>query len=75
MNIQRIGIAALSFSATTGLLYLIGHIWTVSSLMFHYEYQDEANGFSLTCGSFLPVLIGLGASFITEKSFGQARNK
>lgn len=75
MNVQRFIIAILSFAVTTGFLYMIGHVWTISPLMFRYEYQNEANGFSITCGSFLPVLIGLTVSFIVEKSFDANKKK
>ncbi|MGI2328475.1 hypothetical protein [Planococcus sp. YIM B11945] len=75
MNVQRLMPAILSFAATTGGLYMAGHVWTVPLLMFHYEYQDKANGFSIACGSFLPVLIGLAAAALAEKYVGTNKKK
>lgn len=58
-----------SFVLTTVLLYLIGYVFTIPWLMFHYEYTDNANGFYVTTGSLVPFIIGLVISFIAEKIY------
>jgi hypothetical protein len=64
----------VTFSAlvlTTGILYLIGHAFTVPALMFSYESNNSAKGFDLTAGSFLPLIVGLIVSFFAEKFYTQ----
>jgi hypothetical protein len=54
---------------TTGLLFLVGHTFTIPWLMFHHEYTENANGFFITAGSFVPLIIGLIVSFFAEKIY------
>lgn len=54
---------------TTGLLFLIGHIFTIRWLMFYYEYSADAEGFYISGGSMIPLIIGLIFSFIAEKIY------
>jgi hypothetical protein len=35
--------------------------------MLHYEYVNESNGFHIEMGSLIPLIIGLIASYISEK--------
>ncbi|MEH7480836.1 hypothetical protein V7157_06925 [Neobacillus drentensis] len=58
-----------SFVLTVGLLYLVGHMFTIPSLMFHHEYTNNANGFFITTGSLTPLVIGLIISFLAEKIY------
>lgn len=69
MKCKSFIIAFTSLVFTTGLLLLVGHIFTIPWLMFHHEYTDNANGFLMTTGSFVPLVIGLIASFIAEKIY------
>ncbi|NHN31651.1 hypothetical protein [Paenibacillus agricola] len=54
---------------TTGLLFLVGHTFTIPWLMFQHEYANNANGFFITTGSFVPLIIGLIVSFFAEKIY------
>ncbi|UUZ81535.1 hypothetical protein LJK88_44080 [Paenibacillus sp. P26] len=54
---------------TTGLLYFIGHRFTIPFLMFHHEYTADANGFFITTGSLVPVIMGLIFSYFAEKIY------
>ncbi|MBM7655185.1 hypothetical protein [Neobacillus cucumis] len=58
-----------SFILTTTSLYLIGYVFTIPTLMFHYEYTDNTNGFFITTGSLVPIIIGLVISFISERIY------
>jgi len=58
-----------SFVLSTGLLYLIGHLFTIPWLLFHYEYINNSKGFLISGGSFTPLLIGLAVSFFAEKIY------
>ncbi|WP_404330330.1 hypothetical protein [Mesobacillus maritimus] len=69
MKLKSFVVTFGSFVLTTALLYLIGHVFTIPLLMFHYEYTDNANGFFLTTGSLVPIIIGLVISFISERIY------
>ncbi|MEH7121444.1 hypothetical protein V7128_29190 [Neobacillus vireti] len=58
-----------SFVFTTTFLYLIGYMFTIPPLMFHYEFTDNANGFFITTGSLVPIIIGLVISFFSERIY------
>ncbi|MED4228170.1 hypothetical protein [Neobacillus cucumis] len=61
-----------SFIVTFGLFILtnlIGYVFTIPTLMFHYEYTDNTNGFFITTGSLVPIIIGLVISFISERIY------
>ena len=47
--------------------FFIGHTFTIPWLMFHHEYRDFEDGFTISTGSFVPLIIGLIVSFIAEK--------
>ena len=58
-----------SFALATTLLYLVGYVFTIPWLMFQYEYTNNASGFFISAGSFVPLIIGLAISFIAEKVY------
>ncbi|WP_260287506.1 hypothetical protein [Peribacillus aracenensis] len=58
-----------SFVLTTGMLYLVGHMFTIPWLMFHHEYTENGNGFFISAGSFVPLIIGLIVCFFAEKIY------
>lgn len=58
-----------SFALITALLYSAGNIFRIPWLTFHYEYTNNANGFSISTGSFVPLIIGLIISFFAEKIY------
>ena len=69
MKLKSFIITFGSFVLTTTLLYLIGYMFTIPALMFQYEYTDNANGFFITTGSLIPIMIGLVISFFSEKIY------
>ncbi len=69
MKVKSFIITTGLFVVTTAFLYLIGNMFTIPVLMFHYEYTDSANGFFTTTGSVVPLIIGLVISFIAEKLY------
>ncbi|MBT2682706.1 hypothetical protein [Bacillus sp. ISL-37] len=58
-----------TFLLTTGILYLIGHSFSITSLMFQYEFSSDSDGFFISGGSLLPLIIGLIASYLAEKIY------
>ena len=58
-----------SFVLTTGMFYLIGHLFTIPWLMFYYEYTENATGFYVSTGSLVPLIIALIVSFFAEKIY------
>lgn len=58
-----------SFVLTTGMLYLVGHMFTIPWLMFNHEYTENGNGFFVSTGSLVPLIIGLIVSFFAEKIY------
>lgn len=70
MKFMSFIIAFSSFVLTTGPLFLVGHMFTIPWLMFHHEYTDDANGFFITTGSLVPLIIGLIISLIAAKFYG-----
>jgi hypothetical protein len=62
-------VAFTTFVLTTGILYLVGHIFTIPFLMFHHEYADNVNGFYFEIGSLVPLIIGLIISVFAEKFY------
>lgn len=58
-----------SFALATTLLYLFGYVFTIPWLMFQYESANNANGFFVSIGSLVPLIIGLVISFIAEKIY------
>lgn len=69
MNAKSFAVTFLSLAATTGILYFIGHWLSIPSLMFHHEFTSSQNGFVMTTGSLLPLLIGLIVSFFAERIY------
>ena len=53
----------------TGLLFLVGHMYSISWLMFDIETVANSSGFSITTGSYVPLIIGLVACFFAEKIY------
>ena len=58
-----------SFTLTTGLLYLFGHLFNIPSLMFDLDYTGNGEGFFLSVGSLVPLTIGLIVCFFAEKIY------
>ncbi|WP_316568772.1 hypothetical protein [Neobacillus sp. YIM B06451] len=69
MKLKSFIVVISAFIGTAGILYAIGHAFTITPLMFRHEFTSDSGGFNMTSGSFLPVLIGLLASFIAEKCY------
>ncbi|MDR7072457.1 hypothetical protein J2X07_001434 [Fictibacillus barbaricus] len=69
MKIKRFIIGLSSFLFTTSLLYLSGHLFSISLLMLHFKYTNSSNGLSISIGSLLPFIFGLIVSYISEKSY------
>jgi len=53
----------------TGLLFLIGHMYSIPLLMFDFKFVNSSSGFSLSSGSYFPLIIGLAACFFAEKIY------
>ncbi|CAH0298489.1 hypothetical protein SRABI80_04166 [Peribacillus frigoritolerans] len=62
-------IVTFAFVLTTGMLYLVGHMFTIPRLMFHHEYTVNGNGFFISIGSLVPLIIGLIVCFFAEKIY------
>ncbi|MBY0599231.1 hypothetical protein [Bacillus bingmayongensis] len=45
MKLKSFLVTFSTFVLTTGLFFLIGHLFTIPWLMFHHEYIDNTNGF------------------------------
>lgn len=69
MKLLRFAVAFGTFFFVTGILYLIGHSFKFDLLMFHHHYTETPTGFHIETRSFLPFIIGMGASYIAEKLF------
>lgn len=69
LKLKSFIVSFLSFVLTTGGLFLIGHVFTITWLMFHYEYTNNAKEFSISTGSFVPLIIGLIVCFFAEKIY------
>jgi uncharacterized membrane protein len=69
MKFKSFIIAFISFVLITTLLYAIGYMFSIDSLMFHHEYIDNANGYYVTTGSVIPILAGFAVALITEKIY------
>jgi hypothetical protein len=54
---------------TTGSLLLVGHIFSIEPLMFYFQFHSDPEGFSVSGGSMIPLILGLLASFIAEKLY------
>jgi hypothetical protein len=67
MNVKGFFVVLSAFAFTTILLYTIGYTFNITWLMLHYEYVNESNGFQIEMGSLIPLIIGLIASYISEK--------
>lgn len=69
MKLKSFIVAMGALVSTAGILYLIGHTFSISPLMFHHEFFADSGGFTMTTGSLLPVLVGLAASYVAEKYY------
>jgi ABC-type antimicrobial peptide transport system permease subunit len=69
MKFISLVVTLVTFVLTTGLLYLLGHIFTIPWLMFHYEFKNKVYGLSITAGSFVPIILGLLCSYFAERIY------
>ncbi|MEH7418678.1 hypothetical protein V7266_25785 [Neobacillus drentensis] len=69
MKLKGFLIVFVSFVLTTSLLYIVGYMFTIPPLMFHHQYTNTSNGFFISTGSLLPIIIGLVISFAAEKIY------
>jgi hypothetical protein len=75
MSIKSLVVTLGTLFFTTGLLFLVGHIFTIRWLMFSYEYTSDAEGFFISGGSIIPLIVGLISSFIAEKVYTYKHNQ
>lgn len=69
MRVKSFLVTFFSLAVTTGVLYTIGHLFTIPFFMFHHEFANDLNGFFVSAGSFAPLIIGLIVSFFAEKMY------
>ncbi|WP_226675130.1 hypothetical protein [Mesobacillus jeotgali] len=69
MTFKSLIVTLVTLILTTGTLYLIGHSFSIRWLMFHYEFTSDSDGFFISGGSMLPLILGLIASFLAEKIY------
>ena len=69
MKLKSFIVAFGSFVLTTTLLYIVGYFLKIPWLMFDFKYTDKQNGFFISTGSLIPLLIGLVISFVAEKYY------
>ncbi|WP_318509229.1 hypothetical protein [Bacillus sp. T3] len=69
MKLKSFIVAFGSFVLTSTLFYLVGYLFTIPWLMFQFEYTHNPNGFFVSTGSLIPIIIGLVVSFIAEKYY------
>ncbi|WP_409276080.1 hypothetical protein V1499_10805 [Neobacillus sp. SCS-31] len=69
MKLKSFIVTITAFVGTAGILYAIGHAFTISPLMFRHEFTSDSGGFSMVTGSLLPILIALAVSFAAEKCY------
>jgi hypothetical protein len=64
-----------TFIGVSLLFYGIGHLFGISFLMFNVEYISSPDLFRLDAGSFVPMLLGLGAAFFAEHLYLSRQKK
>ncbi|MFP7486449.1 hypothetical protein SFC65_19985 [Priestia filamentosa] len=69
MLLKRFVVNLVSIILTIALLYLMGYLFNIPILSFHYEYTHNTATFSVSGGSLLPLIIGLVIGFFAEKLF------
>lgn len=69
MKGKRFLVVFLTLMITTSTLLFIGNAFSIGWLTFSYEYENNAEGFSFTASSFMPLILGLIASFIAESLY------
>jgi putative flippase GtrA len=69
MKLRRFIVGFASFLIITALLYIVGYLFTIPMLTFHHQYLENANGFSFSIYSIIPLIIGLVGSYIAEKIY------
>ncbi|OZI11733.1 hypothetical protein CEW92_10575 [Bacillaceae bacterium SAS-127] len=69
MKRNRFVVAFSAFMLTTGILYFIGHLFTVPLLMFRYEYINYEDGYLISTGSIMPLILGLIISYCVDKVY------
>lgn len=67
MRGNRFVVAFSAFTLMTGILYLIGYLFTVPLLMFRYKYINYEDGYLISTGSMIPLIIGLIISYCVDK--------
>ncbi|WP_053366450.1 hypothetical protein [Bacillus sp. FJAT-27245] len=69
MKLKSFLVSFAAFVGTAGILYAIGHIFSIPLLMFRHEFTSDSDGFFMNIGSLLPIVIGLATSFVAEKYY------
>jgi hypothetical protein len=69
MKLNSFAVVIATFILVTGLLYIIGYAFKIELLIFHQQYHETSEGFSSESRSLLPIIIGLGASYLAEKIY------
>ncbi|PGS55856.1 hypothetical protein [Bacillus sp. AFS041924] len=67
--LKRLGVSFGSLILITGLLFAIGHLFSIPILMLNYEYTNDESGFFISVGSLLPIVTGLVVSYFAEKFY------
>lgn len=67
--LTRFLVSITAFLTATFATVLIGHLFSVPFLQFHFSSHFTSEGFTMEMGSLIPILIGLVASFAAEKWF------
>ncbi|WP_227397293.1 hypothetical protein [Jeotgalibacillus aurantiacus] len=62
-------VSVASFAVITLLLYLVGHVFQISLLMFQNEYMNSTNGQMVSSGSLIPIVIGLSLSVVIQRIY------
>lgn len=74
-KLQCFTLGLIIFIFTTGILFLFGQIFSISFLMLDYTYVESSQGNSITVTHFLPLIIGLIASYLAESNFRKRLEK
>jgi putative flippase GtrA len=69
MKFKRFIVGLASFLITTALLYIVGYLFHIPMLTYHHQYLENANGFSISIDSIIPLIIGLIVSYFAEKIY------
>lgn len=58
-----------TFLAVTLCLFLIGHLFNVDDLKFHYVFDRYEEGFNFEFGSFVPFFYGVLSVFVAGRVY------